>query len=415
MARRRGFLAEMQRQARLAEQRQRAAARQQLAAARRTEQAQRAAERARVAAARATEADRKRLERAALAAHVEAMQAEVESLNVGLAEHYAELDGLLEDTLGVDDFVDLESLRVTAQHPPFPREDLRRPIPVPPPIPGPPLPVRREVEAPKGPFGRKKKLAAAEAEVDRQYAADHQAWKAATDSLPARHAAQAAEHTKAEQVRLQALTKATQQYEAESAEREREAEEQNEALDRLIAGLGYGTVEAVQEYVELVLANSVYPEHFPVGHAAEFEPSTAELTLRVTMPGPDTVPTIKAYKYTKSLDEVSETQLSQKAAKDRYAGIVHAVALRSLHEVFEADRRGLIRSISLELGTETISPATGRETYVPFVAVAVDRDSFSELDLSAIVPAATLQHLGAVVSKNPHGLIAIDSSGIRRL
>lgn len=415
MARRRGFLAEMQRQARLAEQRQRAAAQQQVAAARRTEQAQRAAERAQVAASRATQADRKRLEREALAAHVGAMQAEVESLNIGLAEHYAELDGLLEDTLGVDDFVDLESLRVTAQHPPFPREDLRRPIPVPPTIPAPPLPVRREVEAPKGPFGRKKKLAAAEAEVDRQYAADYQAWQASTDSLPARHAAQAAEHAEVERVRLQALAEATQQYEAESAEREREAEEQNEALDRLIAGLGYGTVEAVQEYVELVLANSVYPEHFPVGHAAEFEPSTAELTLRVTMPGPDTVPTIKAYKYTKSLDEISETQLSQKAAKDRYAGIVHAVALRSLHEVFEADRRGLIRSISLELGTETISPATGRETYVPFVAVAADRDSFSELDLSAIVPAATLQHLGAVVSKNPHGLVPIDSSGIRRL
>lgn len=415
MARRRGFLAEVQRQARLAEQRQRAAVREQLAAARRAEQAQRAAERARVAASRAAEADRKRLEREALAAHVEAMQAEVESLNVGLAERYAELDGLLEATLGIDDFVDLESLRVTAQHPPFPREDLRRPIPVPPPIPDPPLPVRREVEAPKGLFGRKKRLAAAQAEVEQQYATEYQAWKVATEALPAQRAAQAAEHARAEQARLQALAQATEQYEAESAEREREAAEQNEALDQLIAGLGYGTVEAVQEYVGIVLANSVYPEHFPVAHAAEFDPSTAELTLRVTIPGPDAVPTIKAYKYTKSTDEISETQLSQKDSKDRYAGIVHAVALRSLHEVFEADRRGLIRSISLELGTETISPATGRETYVPFVAVAVDRDSFGELDLSAIVPSATLQHLGAAVSKNPHGLVAIDSSGIRRL
>jgi restriction system protein len=405
----------MQRQARLAEQRQQAAARQQLAAARRAEQAQRAAERARVAASRAREADRKRREREAIAAHVEAMQAVVESLNIGLAEQYAELDGLLEATLAVDDFVDLESLRVAAQHPPFPREDLRRPIPVPQPIPDPALPVRREVDAPKGLFGRRKKLAAAETEVEEQYAADCDAWKTATDALPGQRAAQVAEHAQAEQARLQALAAATELYEAESAEREREAAEQNEALDQLIAGLGYGTVEAVQEYVGIVLANSVYPEHFPVAHAAEFDPSTAELTLRVTIPGPDTVPTIKTYKYTRSTDEISETRLSQKDSKDRYAGIVHAVALRSLHEVFEADRRALIRSISLELGTETISPATGRETYVPFVAVAVDRESFSELDLSAIVPAATLQHLGAVVSKNPYGLVAIDSSGIRRL
>lgn len=405
----------MQRQARLAEQRQRAAARQQEAAARRAEQAQRAAERAQVAAARSAQADRKRLEREARAAHVEAKQAEAESLNAGLVEHYAELDGLLEATLGVDDYVDLETLRVTAQHPPFPRADLRNPLPIPAQIPEPPLPVRGEITAPKGRFGRKKKVAAAEAVVERLYAADYQAWQAAMNSLPARRAAQAAEHAELERIRSKALAKATEQYESESAERERAVKEQNEELDQLIAGLGYGTVEAVQEYVGIVLANSVYPAHFPVGHESEFEPATAELTLRVSMPGPDTVPTIKAYKYTKSTDEIGETQLSQKAAKDRYAGIVHAVALRSLHEIFEADRRGLIRSISLELGTETISPATGQETYIPFVAVAVDRDSFDELDLSEIVPAATLQHLGAVVSKNPHGLIPINSSGIRRL
>lgn len=415
MARRRGFLAEIQHQARVAEQRQRAAERQQLAAARRAEQAQRAAERAQAAASRSAEADRKRLEREAVAAHVEAMQTKVESLNVGLAERYAELDGVLEATLGIDDFVDLETLRVTAHHPPFPRAELRRPIPAPEPISDPPLPVRAEVAAPTGLFGRKKKLEAAQAAVEQQYATDYYAWQAVTEALPDRRAAQVAEHAEAERIRVERLAAEEKRYEAECAEREREATEQNEALDQLVAGLGYGTVDAVQEYVGIVLANSVYPEEFPVGHSAEFDPSTAELTLRVTIPGPDTVPTIKVYKFTKSTDKIAETQLSQKDIKDRYAGIVHAVALRSLHEVFEADRRGLIRSTSLELGTRAISPATGRETYVPFVAVAVDRDSFDELDLSAIVPAATLQHLGAVTSKNPHGLMAVDSSGIRRL
>jgi len=275
--------------------------------------------------------------------------------------------------------------------------------------------VRRVAETPKGLFGRKRKLAAAEAEVEAQYVSAQNAWQAAVDLLPAQRIAQTAAYEKAEQARTQALASATKEYEAECAQRDRDAAERNETLDHLITGLGYGTVEAVQEYVGIVLANSVYPEFFPVEHAAEFDPSTAELTLRVTIPGPDAVPTVKAYRYIKSSDEISETQQSQKDSRDRYARIVNAVALRSVHEVFEADRRGLIRSISLELGTDTISPATGRETYIPFVAVAVDRGSFGELELSAIVPAATLQHLGAVVSKNPYGLVAIDSSGIRRL
>ena len=100
--------------------------------------------------------------------------------------------------------------------------------------------------------------------------------------------------------------------------------------------------------------------------------------------------------------------------KDRYAGAVNQVALRSLHEVFEADRRGLIQSIALQVGTETIDPATGVETYVPFVAVGADRATFMSFDLSSVVPTATLTHLGAAVSKNPHGLAPADLSGIRR-
>lgn len=414
MARRRGFFAEIQHQARVAEQRSRAIAREQQAAARRADQAQRAAQRAHAAAERATEADRKRLEREAAAAHAAAKQAEVDVLNAELADQYAELDGLLAATLDIDDFVDLEALRAVVKHPPFDREDLRRPTPEPAPIPDPAWPVRGEAQAPSGLFGRKKKLAEAQAAVEAQYAADYARWQEQTETLPAQRAAQAERYAGAEKAREEQLAKELARYERESAEREREAQEQNAALDELIAGLGYGTVEAVQEYIGIVLANSVYPESFPVGHTSEFDPATAELSLHVVIPGPEHVPTIKTYKYTRATDTITSTSSSQKDIKDRYAAIVHAVALRSLHEVFEADRRGLIRSISLELATNTINPATGRETCVPFVAVATEREVFEQIDLSAIVPAATLEHLGAAVSKNPHGLAPANGAGVRR-
>ncbi len=161
-----------------------------------------------------------------------------------------------------------------------------------------------------------------------------------------------------------------------------------------------------------MLANSIYPEWFPVSHSATFEPSTAELSLRVVIPGPDAILAIKSYRYTKASDEITPVAATQKETKDRYLRAVHNITLRSLHEVFEADRRGLIASISLELGTDTISPATGQPTYVPFVAVAARREEFEALDLSAVVPpAATLEHLGASVSKNPYGLVPPSLAG----
>ncbi len=415
---RRGFLAEMQHQAQVAareaDKRQRAAARERDAAVRRSEQARRAEQRATDAASRASEAERKRLEKAAKDAHVAAIQAEVEELNAALASRYEDIDGLLEWTLDIDDHVDLDTLRRTVEHPPFDRLEPEKPVPPPPPIPDPSEPVLEEVEPPSGLFGRKKKLAEATAQAQVEYEAAHAAWQEQMAELPARRAAAAEQHAAHEAKRQEELEAEQERYQQECAAREAEVAEHNAAIDTLIANLGYGTPDAVEEYVGIVLANSVYPDSFQVDHEASFDPSTAELQVRALVPAPDTVPTVKAYKYTKPSDEITTTALSQKAAKDRYAGAVQQVALRTLHEMFEADRRGLIKAVSLEVGTETIDPATGNPTYIPFIAVAAERDTFLNFDLSSVVPSATLEHLGAAVAKNPFGLVAADTTGVRK-
>ena len=340
------------------------------------------------------------------------MEAEVERRNFELDKIYQEIDSLLATTLDVDDHVDLNTLRSVAEHPPFDRTDLETTIPAPQPVPDPPEPVDTRPTVPTGILGflRRKKYAKA-AEVYDRALAD---WRAELTRLPALRKAATEEHARMEAQRLSALEAERARYAAECSAREVKAAKHNKALDELIANLGYGAADAVQEYVAIVLSNSVYPSNFPIKHEFQFDPATAELRFRVLVPGPDTVPDIKAYKYTKSSDEITGTSLSQRACRDRYTGAVHAVALRSVHEVFEADRRGLIKTISLEVGTETIDPATGRDTYIPFVATGAERDSFLEFDLSSVVPAATLAHLGAAISKNPFGLVPADTTGIRR-
>ena len=417
---RRGFFAELERSSRLAAQQreraQRAAVREHNAAVRRTEQAQRAAERARAQAARASEAERKRLEKEAREAHVAAMEAEAAERNAVLAEICDDIDSLLEATLDVDDYVDLETLRTPAQHPPFHRPDLEVPRPPPPPIPDPPEPQFVPPPPPSGLGGvfGKKKYTEAVAAAEAAHEAALARWRTELDQSAKRREEAAAQHARAEADRIADLEKERARYAAECAAREAEVAERHKELDTLTANLGYGTVDAVQEYVSIVLSHSVYPEHFPVAHEFSFDPATAELQLRALLPGPDKVPNVKAYKYTKASDSISSSTLPQKEVKERYARAVHAVALRSIHEVFEADRRGLIKTISLEVGTNTIDKATGKDIYVPFVAVGAERDSFLEFDLSAVVPAATLGHLGAALSKDPYNLVPADTSGIRR-
>ena len=167
-------------------------------------------------------------------------------------------------------------------------------------------------------------------------------------------------------------------------------------------------------YIGIVLSNSVYPDAFPVRYEHNFGLPNRELRLTVTVPQPSDVPSVKEYKYVKAKDEITATLLPLKTQKDRYAGAVHQVAVRILHEIFEADRSGKIHSIALALGTEAISPATGLSETIPLVIVAADRETFRRFDLTNVVPRATLDHLGAAVSKSPFDLTPADTShGVR--
>ena len=336
-------------------------------------------------------------------------------MNEELAAIYDELDGLLKATLSVDDYVDLEALRVKVDHPPFDRADLETPLAPPVDIPDLVEPQRVAVPPSKAIFGREKKTAAAQAQAEAEFLQAHEAWWHANQALPAQREAAATAHAGAESARVGALATERARYEAECAERESEVASQNAALDTLIANLGYGAVDAVREYVGIVLANSVYPEHFDVEHDADFEPSTSELRVRAIVPDPSKVPTLKGYKYAKATDQVSPVELTARDAKARYASIVQQVALRTIHEVYEADRRNIIQAITLEVGAETNEPATGQKKFIPFVAVAVARDQFMSIDLSGVVPSATLEHLGAAVSRSPFDLVAANTSGIRRV
>jgi restriction system protein len=403
----------MQHQQRLAETRARAAARAQTQASAQMQRARAAQERAEARFARASEAERKQMEKEAREAYVATRLAEADQLNESLAAEYAEIDGLLAATLDVDDYVDLNALKRTVERPPFTRFELKVPRPAPAPIPVPEKPRLREVEPPKGLFGKKKKLEEAEQQAQAEYQQAVQQWEQYCAGIPGREADLAREHAALERIRLDTLEAEQEQYDAALVQQENEVAEHNAAIDALISALGYGVTEAVQEYVGIVLANSIYPDSFPVEHEATFDPDTSELRLQVIVPAPDAIRTVKGFRYVKANDEIAETQLSKKDANDRYAGALHQVALRSLHEIFEADRRSLIQAISMQVGPNAKDPATGREKFMPLIAVSAPRDKFMDIDLASVVPVATLQHLGAAVSKTPSSLTVVDAAGIR--
>lgn len=402
----RGFFAELNYQAQQAEKRRRqqqaAAYRAQAAAERQAEAARKAAERARAAAARASVADQKAAEKEAARLHVESQLAEVASRNGDLANDYAEIDGLLASTLEVDDYVDLESLKITeVDHPPFDPGGLGVVEPALPALTYPPEPAFQP-PAPLGALAGKKKKEAALEQAKAAHQQAVQRWQERCQKMYTDYLAAQEDRKRREAHRIEKVAAARAVYDQECRDREAEAEAHNQQLAQLINGLAFDVEDAIQEYVGIVLSNSTYPDCFPVTHSHEFDLATRELTLQVTVPEPSTVPAVKEYRYVKAKDEIAATALPVKAQKDRYASACWQVAVRTLHEVFEADRAGKIHSIALTVGVDRVAPATGLPETVPLVVVAANRETFSAFDLANVVPDATLSHLGAAMSKSPY-------------
>lgn len=429
VAKRRGFFAELQYQSQQAEKRRRqqeaAAQRRRVAAQREFERVQRAYERAQSAAARAAvaghkaaEAERKAAEKEVARLRVEARMAEVEELNASLAAQYADIDGLLAATLDVDDYVDLASLKITnVEHPPFEPGALAvetEPVPVPQRW---YAPVWQEPVPPTGlgtAFGGKKRHEKVVAEARATFEATYAAWAQVDQEALATFQRNVAHRDELEKTRQRKLSEAEAKFRDECEARDAKASARNTKIDELINGLAFDVESAINEYIAIVLANSVYPEVFPVEHDHTFTLQGRELTLAVTVPEPSEIPAVKEYKYAKAHDEIADIALPVREKKDRYANAVWQVAIRTLHEVFEADRAGKIHSIAVTVQVETTNTATGLPHTIPLAVVAADRETFTQFDLSGIVPKATLEHLGAALSKSPFDLTPADSApGVR--
>ncbi len=347
--------------------------------------------------------------------HIAAQEAEVERLNGELALQLSDIDDVLSATLQVDDHIPLKRHHLTLEHSPF---QSRHSTPIPPPtlIQAPPEPVFVEPEASRGVgavFGRRKH-AEAVAAAQAEFAAAHQRWQQAAAAVPMQQRAQIAEHAQAEQARRAELAADRARYDAECAQDQRDFDEYNASLDQLIADLERGTPEAVEDYLGMVFLMSTYPAEWPWPPTYSYDADTRELTIEMEFPAPGDLPTVRQYRYVRASDEITTTAQTQREQKDRYAALVHNMTLRTLHEVFEADRGGKVDSISLVGSVSHVDPATGTGTTTPLVALAVDRAIFEAIDLRRIAPAETLRHLGAVVSKNLHALAPITlTPGVR--
>lgn len=416
MGRRRGFLAELERQAAVsARERQRAqaaAVRQHAAAIREAERAHRAAQRAATQAARADARAAAEAEKARKQAYLEARLADVDAQNAALRSQIEEIDRLLADTLQRDDHIDLRTLRRRVEHPPFDPGTDGRPAPIPslPRLPPEPRWGQYEPAAPTGlakAFGGRTRHERAVEEARSRFSDAQAKWQQTCRQMQHQHSRAVQEHRHAEQQRLQRFEQAKQRYQQECHRRQQAVEQHNHEIDTFADALNRRDPTAVVDYFGMVLSRSVYPDSFPQTHRIAYVPESAQLVVEYGLPTIDAVPAIKEYRYIKARDEITTSTRPVKDVRAQYGSLVAQVSLRTVHEIFEADRDGFIETVVFNGIVSTTDPATGQPVTPCIVTLRTTRDVFQGLDLSAVEATACLTHLNAGVSKRPDELAPI--------
>jgi restriction system protein len=178
-------------------------------------------------------------------------------------------------------------------------------------------------------------------------------------------------------------------------------------IDAFEADYRRGVQDAVAAYCSMVLEASQYPSGFPQQFKLAYVPGSRQVVVEYELPTVTVVPAVKAYKYVKTSDTITETARPQTQIKTLYASVVAQVAIRTVHELLQGDSGGHVDTVVFNGVVDTTDPGSGRRVHPCLVTVRTTRDTFRELDLAHVEPLACLKHLSAGVSKSPSELAPV--------
>ncbi|MCC9704584.1 restriction endonuclease [Streptomyces sp. MNU76] len=194
------------------------------------------------------------------------------------------------------------------------------------------------------------------------------------------HAAQAAEAQRQHQ-----LAQYQRQYEQWAEGQRTEIRRHNAGLAQMASALRDGDPEAAVDYFSAALyASSAWPEGFPRGVRAAYDPAARQLVLDWELPRYDVVPETKSVVYMPSVDQDKERPRPVTQRRALYRDVLAQCTLLVLHDLFAADEFGALESVVLNGFVDDHDPATGRRAELFLVTVTVPRPVFADLHLEQV-------------------------------
>jgi restriction system protein len=333
--------------------------------------------------------------------YLESRLEEAEDINLQMSGWIQDLQNILEHTLGVDDSISFDDLRIKDTFPPIqvPNElalSLKEPV------------LNKPSSPPKW--------------LSNIFTCLKQRHLEALKKADLAYKSSKRRYLDIERERLDKLAKYQSDHEKSLQGFMLKVQQRNAEVDELEADYRLGDASAVATYCEMVLERSEYPsveeypylfsEHgeeanFPQNFRVAYVPESKQLVVDYELPGLGIIPTSSEVKYVKAKDAIQSKPQKANEIKALYQDVVSAIALRTIHEVLEADQSNLIKVVVFSGYVSTVDPTTGKDIQPYLISVRVIRERFDELNLNRIDKRLCLKNLGAQLSPRPAEMQAV--------
>ncbi|OMP69384.1 restriction endonuclease [Agrobacterium tumefaciens] len=321
-------------------------------------------------------------QKAAALRKVEDRQQEADYQTSEIADRVQELEDVLNDTLAIDDTLDFDSLRVSQSAPVLKLNKALETAAQQPQLEGYLAVARQPSKLTLLVPGAKKRYQRAVDEAKDRYAADLAVW-----------------HEK-EAERLDQVRSLMNQHDSELNAFNLKVSQRNAEVDAFKDLYFALDPDAVIAYNTMVLERSNYPDCFPRAFSIGYSASSKQLVIEYELPTSEIVPQCTEYRFVKSRDVIEGKPRKPADIKSIYQDVIASIALRTLHEVFEADQGQAVETCCFNGFIHTVDPATGRDVQPHLISVRTTKEVFSAINLARVDKATCLRNLGAAVSRH---------------
>ncbi|WP_147539289.1 restriction endonuclease [Anaerotruncus rubiinfantis] len=174
----------------------------------------------------------------------------------------------------------------------------------------------------------------------------------------------------------------------------------NKSIDDWKVQFEAGESDAIERYLQVVFAKSIYPEGFSGEYTIQYEPNSHTCIISMNLPNTDDVPHIVGYKYVASTKSIKPVEMKVKEFATYYDTVVKQAALRTINEAFCSDYPKNIQSVVYNGWVDGIDRATGQEFTSCIISLQVSREKFESLKLELVSVPDCIRDLKAVYAGN---------------